>query len=189
MLPAPPLKRLGRRKVVHQDVRDGRRANRVVRALTLVDEQLKRLGLDSPPLIHRADDVPNDRADHAVRLSLLTGRSEEYGSRPSPWPSAEPVRRIRTLVRDICLFRWTGARCQSLRGAAAPSPLQGERQIRGSSAEIGEGTSGQPTQGYARLSGDRPLRQSVTAPPAEVQPRGQSPGRSSRFPQPPGAPM
>ena len=45
-----------------------------------------------------------------------------------------------------------GMRCQSLQGAAALSPLLGERQVRASSAETGEGSSGHPTSGYAKVS-------------------------------------
>ena len=45
-----------------------------------------------------------------------------------------------------------GVRCQSIQGDAGLYPLQGERQIRASSAEIGEGSSAQPTPGYAKVS-------------------------------------
>ena len=47
-----------------------------------------------------------------------------------------------------------GARCQSLRGDAVLSPLLGERQIRPSSAEIGEGSSAQPAPCHPQ----RPVR-------------------------------
>ena len=39
-----------------------------------------------------------------------------------------------------------------LSGTPALHPLQGERQVRPSPAETGEGSSGQPTSGYARIS-------------------------------------
>ena len=56
-----------------------------------------------------------------------------------------------------------GMRCQSLQGAAALSPLLGERQVRASSAETGEGSSGHPTSGYAKVSieGDNPALKDV----------------------------
>ena len=43
-------------------------------------------------------------------------------------------------------------RTQSKTGRAVLHPLQGERLVRPSSAETGEGSSGQPASGYARVS-------------------------------------
>ncbi len=45
-----------------------------------------------------------------------------------------------------------GARCQSLRAATVLSPLPRERRILATSPEEGEGSSGRPPQGFAKVS-------------------------------------
>ncbi len=57
-----------------------------------------------------------------------------------------------SLQGDLCLTRGTGVRCQSPQRDAPLHPLQGERRILASSPEEGEGSSGQPPSGYAKLS-------------------------------------
>ena len=64
-------------------------------------------------------------------------------------------------LRPLLLAPWGMQRCSvsiSVRGLPRGLyPLQGERQNRPSSAEFGEGSSAQPTPGYAKVSSGRGL--------------------------------
>ncbi len=75
---------------------------------------------------------------------------------------------------DLCITRGAGVRCRFPRAGAVLSPLQGERQVRASSAETGEGSSGQPSPGCARVSllGDLSKIPSAVAQPAPTAPEG-----------------
>ena len=83
------------------------------------------------------------------------GPTTHHSSRPIP-----PRRDLCTtpLVLDVAdaltpsTGESNGVRCQSIQGDAGLSPLLGERQIPPSPAEIGEGSSGQPASGYAKVS-------------------------------------
>ena len=95
-------------------------------------------------LLDELIDAPEIRTAIA-REALGPGRTTAHAQqRKPPMPTPEsPETPEETLAQGA----------PRLEGAAALHPLQGERQIRPSAAEIGEGSSGQPSlRGHARVS-------------------------------------
>ena len=115
----------------------GRRANTTCRFVSAV--------ICSPPLMRPSHNAPCPRrCASSLSLSLWSPLCKSRG----------PRRRGRSYSYP---GESHGARFQSIQGDAVLHPLQGERQIRASSAESGEGSSGQPTSGYAEASRGRGL--------------------------------